>query len=104
MKPWIGHALVWTGLAGFVALVGEALGRTQPIEGGLVLYVWLVLLLYVIAVFASGCAPRRTTEYGDQARMDDEAKALAERHFGGVPRDGCTAGTADRDRQPDHGS
>ena len=105
MKPWIGNALVGTGVVGFVALVGDTVGRVQPIEHALVLYVWLLILLYAIAIFATGCALRPTpTDCEHQPRMDDEAERLADRHFGGVPRDACTAGTADRDRRPDHGS
>lgn len=105
MKPWIGHALVWTGLIGFGALVGETVGRVQPVEHALVLYVWLLILLYAIAIFATGSAWRATPpDYEHQARMDDEAERLAGLHFGGVPRDAGTAGTADRDCQPDHGS
>lgn len=105
MKPWIGNALVGTGVVGFVALVGDTVGRVQPIEHALVLCVWLLALLYAIAIFATGCAVRvPPPDYENQVRMDGEAERLAERHFGGARRDACTAGTADRDCQPDHGS
>lgn len=105
MKPWIGNALVGTGVVGFVALVGDTVGRVQPVEHALVLFFWLLILLYAIAIFASGCACRATpTDYEHQVRTDDEAERLAKRHFGGVSRDARTAGTADRDRQPDLGS
>ncbi len=105
MKPWIGHALVWTGLFGFIALVGDTVGRVKPVEHALVVYFFLLVILYALAVFATVFALHKTPpDYEHQARMDDEANRLADRHFGGVPRDACTAGTADRDCRPDHGS